>query len=714
MDSRETVRTWTLAVLTAGAAWLLWLSGVTRPLDQSVSDLLLRIPVPTAEVTVPFAAVVIDDASLAGGGPPPWPRTEMAGLIDAVVAHGARAVVLDAILSEPGDPAGDDALESELARVPSVLAAVLLPRGTWLLPLDRFGGARRAAHAQAEIGTDGVVRELSATKQAGDLSLPALSIAAARLAGWRGAVEPGQSIRPDLRHGLRSIPTLSARELLRSDGAVASLTDMVVFIGYTAAGAGDRYVVPAGGRGRPTPGVLLHAAAATAIVADLLLREAPAWLVLALCLCAAASVQVLRSRLGRLSVPWLAVVLAATVVVTQILLWVDGLVLPTMPLWAAVLFSAAGREAAESFEAQRETDAVLRSLFEQRPQESPIPRGVGGRLQLARTLQRNIARDGELRKALLDGLHEGVVLWDPAGRPILANRSALELWERAPTMDELAPPGSDADHGAPEWRREIERNGRHLEVEMRPIESGRLGLLRDVTAARELERSRREMQRLVSHELKTPLSSIAGFGSMIETYDLSRDEQVRVAGLIRGEADRLADMVRTFLDLERLGIGDGKDRWQPVDLGELVSQRCAVLEAAADEAGQVLRFDRRSDCRVTGSEELLARLIDNLVGNAIKYCPPGSTIEVSTRRRGKTAILEVSDPGPGIGPEALPHVFERFYRVPGSTASGSGLGLALVKEIADQHRARVAVTSKVGSGSTFTAEFPCVDRGEEA
>ena len=126
---------------------------------------------------------------------------------------------------------------------------------------------------------------------------------------------------------------------------------------------------------------------------------------------------------------------------------------------------------------------------------------------------------------------------------------------------------------------EVEVDGRRLEVEVRPIDAGTLGLLRDVTAARELERSRREMQRMVSHELKTPLASIAGFGAMLERYELSRDEQLRVAGLIRGEADRLGDMVRSFLDLERLGSGRWEGERDAVDLAELV--RTALRVAAA-------------------------------------------------------------------------------------------------------------------------------------
>ena len=714
MTFRDVIRHLILVILAAGMAWVLWFTGVNRPLDQSLSDAILRASSPRPWMEVPFTAVLIDDASVRDGDPLPWPRTTMAQLVDGIVDQGARGVVVDVILSEPGDPEGDDHLAQALLRAPAILAAVVLPDGTWLLPLKRFGGAERAAHAQAEIGSDGVVREISATKQSAGLSLPALSIAAARLAGWRGAITPGQSIRPDFRPGLQSIPTFSARSILERDSPDSLLAGAFVFVGYAAAGAGDQFVVPAGNRGRPTPGVLVHAASAAAIVSNRLLREPTGWLVLFLCISVATLAQLLRTRLGRLSIIGLVAIVAMLFLMALGALWWSGLALPLITLMAAAVFSASGREATESIEAQRESDAVLRSLIEQRPSDAHIPSGVGGRLQLARVLQQRIARDGELRRALLDGLHEGVVLWDSEGQPVLANQSTIGLWGRVPSADEITPTKAATEQGADETTYEIEHNGRHLEVEMRPIDSGLLGLLRDVTAARELERSRREMQRMVSHELKTPLSSISGFGSMIETYELSREEQIRVAGLIRGEADRLADMVRTFLDLERLGAKDPSGKWATVNLGELVRGRCDVLRAAAKEAGQTLQVHDHGDCNMAGSVDLLARLVDNLVGNAIKYSPHGATIRVVTRRLGPSATVEVADDGPGIDAEALPHVFERFYRVPGSGSSGSGLGLALVKEIADRHGARVRVTSEAGRGSTFTVELPCGDSEEEA
>jgi signal transduction histidine kinase len=221
------------------------------------------------------------------------------------------------------------------------------------------------------------------------------------------------------------------------------------------------------------------------------------------------------------------------------------------------------------------------------------------------------------------------------------------------------------------------------------------------------------MQRMVSHELKTPLSSISGFGSMIETYELSRDEQVRVAGMIRREAERLADMVRTFLDLERLGAVNANNLSDDVDLRKLAVERCEVLRAAVVDSRKTLHVEGTEPCPVQGSVDLLVRVIDNLVGNAIKYCPAGSTIRVTTQCDGTTGSLEVADDGPGIDPEAVPHLFDRFYRVPGGHSSGSGLGLALVKEIAEHHGGSVHVSSEVGRGTIFTVELPTAPRGGE-
>jgi signal transduction histidine kinase len=283
-----------------------------------------------------------------------------------------------------------------------------------------------------------------------------------------------------------------------------------------------------------------------------------------------------------------------------------------------------------------------------------------------------------------------------------------------PNLNELGTSASDAaDHSELPSPIETERGGRNLSIQLRSLAIGTLGLVRDVTAARELERRRRETQRMVSHELKTPLASISGFGAMLERYELDREEQLRVAGMIRGEADRLGRMVTTFLDLERLGSGRFEAERQPVDLAALTSRRCELLEATASERSQSLHVEARSAATVVGAVELLERLVDNLVGNALKYSPPGTPVNVTVEEQPGSVVFEVRDRGPGIPPNALPHLFERFFRVPGGEQSGTGLGLALVREVADWHDAEVRVDSVVGLGSTFTVTFPAPSERNE-
>jgi signal transduction histidine kinase/CHASE2 domain-containing sensor protein len=689
-----------------------WLQSVERP----VGDLLLRIPHPAGSPDASLAAVLIDDDAVAALGPLPWPRSRIADLVRRIHEHGARGVVVDVILSDETDEENDLALERALAVGNSALAAVLRPGGGWLLPLDRFGGVRTAAHAHAEIAVDGVVRTVSATKQAAGVSLPALSVAAARLAGRTEPVVPGALLRPDFRQPPKAIPHVSAVEVLQHRPLTVSLEGRVVLLGLSASGASDQFVIPVGNRRRPTPGVLVHAAVASSLLRGGLLRTPGTWSTLVLISLLAWVMQRARSRFGRLD--FLQLVLVAVLVVggSIMTLWVGLLLLPVATLLVAAGLSAVLGEVVESRRVQRETGSILQSLVHHQatPVSGAMPADVHGRLELARTLQDELARDRDLRRTLLEGLHEGVVLWDGAGRPLLANAALVRLWGAEPELDDLAAAvGRAPDGWASNPRAEIERHGRPIEVEVWRVGDGHLGVFRDLATRRELERQRREMQRLVSHELKTPLSSIAGFGSMLETYSLSDEELRRVAGMIRGEAERLGEMVRSFLDLERVGSGQWDGERSFVELGELVSQRCELLSSSAASRRQTITVDVRSPSAVSGVSTLLERLTDNLVSNALKYSPEGSAVEVCVYSSDGQVALEVRDRGPGIPDDALPHLFERFYRVPGSEAPGSGLGLAFVKEIADWHGAMVEVHSSTDQGSAFTVAFPAYDGGRQ-
>jgi signal transduction histidine kinase len=700
-------RPWVVATIAGLLVWAIWAVGAMAMLERPVGDLVLRLPRPIAVQPAPVAAVVIDESSLARVGPLPWRRSVLAALIQLIRSRGARTVVVDILLADETRPEEDDALAAALAGGPAVLAAVLAPHAGWILPLEQFGGVTETAHAHAEVGPDGVVRSMAATKQARGASMPALSIAAARHAGWSGAVPVGRMLHPDFRQPPDSIPAVSAGTVLDGSLDPRAFEDLVVFVGMTASGTGDQFVIPVGPRDRPTPGVLVHASATASIFRGGLLRSPTAPTVLVLMLAVSLVTQLIRSIAGRLAVGRLAALSALLAAAAVLTLWWIDTQLPLASLLLVLWVSAAGREAMESIETQREAGAVLASLLETGPEgvHRHTPAGASERLRLARALQQQVARDAALRAVLLEGLREGVVLWDSSGRALVANDAIHKMWGTVPTLGEVAAMTGDSSADGSEVSGEFEREGRVFEIEIRPVAAGTLGLLRDVTAARQLERNRREVQRMVSHELKTPLSSISGFGAMIERYELSRPEQLRVAGLIRGEADRLGDMVRSFLDLERLGSG----RWEAdrveVDLGELAARRCELLKTNAAQSGHRM-IGTTNSMPVLGAEDLLTRLIDNLIGNALTHTPAGTEVRVTAAANDRAAELTVSDDGPGIDPAVLSRLFDRFVRGPGTSAGGSGLGLALVREIATWHGATVTVETQPGQGSTFTVRFP--------
>ncbi len=694
------------------AILLAWLIGWLGPLERPVGDLLVRTAPASRVSSPPVVAVLIDDTSVAGLGPLPWPRARLAALIERLRAHGARAVVLDLLLSEPGDPAGDRALADALGAGPAVLAASLSTDGQWILPTTILRGAAKLAHAHAEIGPDGVVRGLSATKQAEGLSLPAMAVVAARQLDPSLAVQPGTVLHPAFRLRPRSIPWLRAADVLTGDGTTLDVADRVVFIGVSAAGAGDQFVTPVGPKRIPTPGVLVHAAASVSLVhRDLLSLPSPlAATVLAALLATVVSMH--RRRIGQLRPFRLLAMVLGLWGGAALLTWTAGVVLPVVSATVAIALATIANEGLESRLTARTTDRLISELETERtgPAPTAVPRGARGRLERLRRLQRELARHDQLQGVLLEGLEEGVVLWDRDGATLMANAAARRLWGDPPTLVEITERlGENGDHGT------LMRSSRQLEITVRALGpgSGHLGVIRDVTAEHELEIRRREVQRLVSHELRTPLASIAGFGEMLERYELSRGELDRVAGLIRGEAERLQQMVSTFLDLERLSTDHWSDECTVLDMAQLASERCALLEASARAREQRLQIEQPQRMRVYGAEVLLARVIDNLVGNAIKYAGDGATIRVQLSHDEALVTLTVADDGPGIASDALPRLFERFYRVPGRTETGSGLGLAFVREVAEWHGGAIEVASRPGEGSCFTVRLPIAAKGDD-
>jgi two-component system, OmpR family, phosphate regulon sensor histidine kinase PhoR len=254
-----------------------------------------------------------------------------------------------------------------------------------------------------------------------------------------------------------------------------------------------------------------------------------------------------------------------------------------------------------------------------------------------------------------------------------------------------------------------------LSVQAHPYAgSRRLILSRDVTAVEQAEAMRRDFVANVSHEIRTPLTVLAGFVETLQTLPLEPEERVRYLQLMSQQAQRMQTLVNDLLALSRL---EGSP---PPGVGEWLPMRAlmAPCEQEARLLSRVLAPNRPHELvfaplpalEVSGSPNELQSAISNLLSNAVRYTPAGGRIEARWQLRPDgRAELSVTDSGPGIAPEHLSRLTERFYRVDRSRSretGGTGLGLAIVKHVVQRHGAELKIESQLGAGSTFSMTLP--------
>src|SRR6185295_15159407 len=217
----------------------------------------------------------------------------------------------------------------------------------------------------------------------------------------------------------------------------------------------------------------------------------------------------------------------------------------------------------------------------------------------------------------------------------------------------------------------------------------------------------------LAHELRTPLAVLRGKTEFALLHPRTPEEYRRGLTSQLEELDALARLITQILTLARAEAGEIPLAREPVDLSALGAAVVEQLEPVAQAAAVDLACEAPDDVVVTGDRGWLERLLLNLLDNAIKFTPARGRILLRVSRENGAARLEVRDTGVGIAAEALPHLFERFYRVDPARSrhpDGSGLGLALAEWIADRHGATIAVASRPGDGSTFTVRLPLAVR----
>jgi signal transduction histidine kinase len=225
------------------------------------------------------------------------------------------------------------------------------------------------------------------------------------------------------------------------------------------------------------------------------------------------------------------------------------------------------------------------------------------------------------------------------------------------------------------------------------------------------QRSQRDFVANVSHELKTPLTSIQGFAQALQDGTAADPAARRqAAGIILAEAGRMHRMVLDLLDLARMDAGTFEVKRLPADLAAILRRVAGKFAPQADAAGVQLALQLGELPLLNADGDRLEQVFTNLVDNAIQYTPPSGQVTLNAYQSDGQVLIEIRDTGPGIPAQALEHIFERFYRADpartGSGKHGAGLGLAIAREIVLAHAGTISVRSTPDGGSTFTVHLP--------
>jgi two-component system phosphate regulon sensor histidine kinase PhoR len=376
-----------------------------------------------------------------------------------------------------------------------------------------------------------------------------------------------------------------------------------------------------------------------------------------------------------------------------------------------------------------------------RPDADPA---LSGGLERPSAVQRTVSA----MHVMADALPDPVIVLNPAGHVLFCNAPARGLFASLREGSHISsvirtPEFLDAVSAAPERGRAVtvtyaERVpvGRRMAATVAPLARGSerggsiLVLLRDLTEGERINQMRADFIANASHELRTPLASLRGFIETLQgTAKGDPDARERFLPIMAEQASRMTRLIDALLSLSRVEMNAHVPPSDLVDLNEVIHHAKDTLEPLAREMDfrfEVGRFPRPAIVR--GDRDELVQVMQNLVQNAFKYGERGGHVRIEPkhipslgRQAGRYAIA-VIDNGPGIAPEHLPRLTERFYRVDVASSrekGGTGLGLAIVKHILNRHRGELAIASKPGKGSTFTvmlneARASQADRGAAA
>lgn len=321
---------------------------------------------------------------------------------------------------------------------------------------------------------------------------------------------------------------------------------------------------------------------------------------------------------------------------------------------------------------------------------------------------------------LIQNMSEGFIMLDMDKNMLMCNHSAskylgtdsegtvgesLISFSRNEVLCECVDKAFDGERSSNEGS----INGRVLQIIASPVYSnseqkGVICLIIDVSAKRKAEKMRREFTANVTHELKTPLTSISGYAEIIESGIAAPEDIERFAGKIHKESGRLLSLIGDIIELSELDENTRPANYDKVDLSGLSREVAEDLHTNANKHEVEIKVNAAEKVLINGNRNQLYELVYNLCDNAIRYNRKGGSVTVTVKKDGENAFLSVADTGIGIPVKHQKRVFERFYRVDKSRSKetgGTGLGLAIVKHIAERHDGTITLKSNE-NGTVFT------------
>ncbi len=338
-----------------------------------------------------------------------------------------------------------------------------------------------------------------------------------------------------------------------------------------------------------------------------------------------------------------------------------------------------------------------------------------------------LSEDRRRLQTILSTMTDGVIMTDKNGTVILANPAAERFFgfkrDECPgcqlialvhehEIDDLLKKCIE-EKKQQSMQFESRRKKQFFRIVAHPLMTdqltGVLLIFQDLTEVHNLQAVRRDFIANVSHELKTPLASIKAITETLEDGALDDRAIAReFLGKIDGEVNAMIEMVNHLIELSRIEMGRAELKIEPVNLNGLIREAITRLIPLAERSRVSIASEPALGLpEVPGDRQMIAEVVTNILQNALKFTPSGGKIKVYTRQEGDNAVVSIADTGIGIGPDDLPHIFERFYKADKSrNTGGTGLGLSIARHIVQVHGGRIWVDSRLGEGTTFTFTLP--------